>query len=139
MKLHKGQLEKEQKQTEFLNCKTSNYKEQITAAKEQLTSRNMDPSLFHESLLTLLQELSKLTKDIVPLKAKLQSFQDIPPNLMLARVKVEEARRELVSEFTPGLLLHLEQNLCDLIQMSSFPFVFQEALEKEVEMDFSQL
>uniref|UniRef100_A0A8C4R7G2 HAUS augmin-like complex subunit 1 n=1 Tax=Eptatretus burgeri TaxID=7764 RepID=A0A8C4R7G2_EPTBU len=109
MKLHKGQLEKEQKQTEFLNCKTSNYKEQITAAKEQLTSRNMDPSLFHESLLTLLQELSKLTKDIVPLKAKLQSFQDIPPNLMLARVKVEEARREL------------------------------EALEKEVEMDFSQL
>uniref|UniRef100_UPI00359022D3 HAUS augmin-like complex subunit 1 n=1 Tax=Myxine glutinosa TaxID=7769 RepID=UPI00359022D3 len=109
IKLKKGQLEKEQKQTEFLSDKTLNYKEQIADAEEQLTSRNMNPSLSHESLVSLSQELSKLKQDIVPLKAKLQSFQDLPPNLMLARVKVEEARRDL------------------------------ESLEKEVEIDFFQL
>ena len=42
------------------------------------------------------QDLEALNSELAPLKATLDSYHDLPPNVSLARVKIEEAKRELV-------------------------------------------
>uniref|UniRef100_A0A8L2QBV3 HAUS augmin-like complex, subunit 1 n=1 Tax=Rattus norvegicus TaxID=10116 RepID=A0A8L2QBV3_RAT len=44
-----------------------------------------------------LSKLSELKQQTIPLKKKLESYLDLMPNPSLAQVKIEEAKRELVS------------------------------------------
>uniref|UniRef100_A0ACB8ENW4 Uncharacterized protein n=1 Tax=Sphaerodactylus townsendi TaxID=933632 RepID=A0ACB8ENW4_9SAUR len=65
------------------------------AGEEQLSVTGMDPSLTHESLVSLSEKLAELKKQAAPLKKKLDSYLDLTPSPSLARVKIEEAKREL--------------------------------------------
>ncbi|KAM3845193.1 HAUS augmin-like complex subunit 1 [Vipera latastei] len=79
----------------FLIEKSEDIKGQIKSAEEQLSASGLDASLTHESLVTLSEKLADLKKQAVPLKKKLESYLDLTPNPSLARVKIEEAKREL--------------------------------------------
>lgn len=41
------------------------------------------------------EKLAEMQEEMVHVKKKLEYYLDLPPNLSLARVKVEEAKREL--------------------------------------------
>ncbi|XP_077202827.1 HAUS augmin-like complex subunit 1 [Paroedura picta] len=79
----------------FLKDKSEDFKFRIKAAEEQLSASGMDASLTHESLVRLSEKLAELKKQAAPLKKKLESYLDLTPSPSLARVKIEEAKREL--------------------------------------------
>ncbi|XP_042687116.1 HAUS augmin-like complex subunit 1 [Centrocercus urophasianus] len=80
---------------QFLRDKCEDLKIRIKTAEEQLTGSGLDQSLLHESLVGLSEKLAGMQEEIVHLKMDLECYLDLPPNLSLARVKIEEAKREL--------------------------------------------
>ncbi|XP_042718290.1 HAUS augmin-like complex subunit 1 [Lagopus leucura] len=80
---------------QFLRDKCEDLKIRIKTAEEQLTGNELDQSLLHESLVGLSEKLAGMQEEIVHLKRNLECYLDLPPNLSLARVKIEEAKREL--------------------------------------------
>ncbi|XP_001520862.3 HAUS augmin-like complex subunit 1 [Ornithorhynchus anatinus] len=82
---------------EFLKAKSEDFRCRIKVAEEQLSARGMDASLSHQAIVALSEKLSELKKQTVPVKKKLESYLDLMPNPSLARVKIEEAKRELNS------------------------------------------
>ncbi|XP_053153872.1 HAUS augmin-like complex subunit 1 [Hemicordylus capensis] len=79
----------------FLKDKSADFQFRIKSAEEQLSASGMDASLTHESLVSLSEKLKELKKQAAPLKKKLDSYLDLTPSPSLARVKIEEAKREL--------------------------------------------
>uniref|UniRef100_A0A8C5RNC5 HAUS augmin like complex subunit 1 n=1 Tax=Laticauda laticaudata TaxID=8630 RepID=A0A8C5RNC5_LATLA len=80
---------------EFLMKKSEDIKGEIKSAKDQLSASGLDASLTHQSLVTLSEKLADVKNQSVPLQKKIESYLDLTPNPSLARVKIEEAKREL--------------------------------------------
>nr|XP_056703801.1 HAUS augmin-like complex subunit 1 [Euleptes europaea] len=93
--VEKAKADSRTQNLKFLKDKSEDFKFRITAAEEQLTASGMDASLTHESLVSLSEKLAELKKQAAPLKKKLDSYLDLTPSPSLARVKIEEAKREL--------------------------------------------
>ncbi|XP_008164276.2 HAUS augmin-like complex subunit 1 isoform X2 [Chrysemys picta bellii] len=93
--MEKAKADSRTQNMKFLKDKSEDFKFRIKAAEEQLSASGMDPSLTHQSLVSLSEKLSELKQQTVPLKKKLESYLDLTPNPSLARVKIEEAKREL--------------------------------------------
>lgn len=66
-------------------------------AQEKLDSRQMDDSFTHHAILQLSEKIAALKEETLPLKKKLEPYSDLSPSPALARVKIEEAKRELAS------------------------------------------
>eukprot|EP00066_Takifugu_rubripes_P020756 XP_011610022.1 PREDICTED: HAUS augmin-like complex subunit 1 [Takifugu rubripes] len=66
-------------------------------AEAQLVSRNMDPSVTHQAIVQLSEDVAALKQEIIPSKKKLEPYMDLSPNPSLAQVKIEEAKRELAA------------------------------------------
>lgn len=80
---------------DFLKAKSEEFKSGIRYAEEQLSARGMGSSLSHQSLVALSEKLAELKQQTIPLKKKLESYLELTPNPSLAKVKIEEAKREL--------------------------------------------
>ncbi|XP_026569704.1 HAUS augmin-like complex subunit 1 [Pseudonaja textilis] len=80
---------------EFLMKKSEDIKGEIKSAKDQLSASGLDASLTHRSLVALSEKLADLKNQSIPLQKKIESYLDLTPNPSLARVKIEEAKREL--------------------------------------------
>ncbi|KAM7166408.1 HAUS augmin-like complex subunit 1 isoform 2-T2 [Macrochelys suwanniensis] len=93
--MEKAKADSRTQNMKFLKDKSEDFKFRIKAAEEQLSASGMDPSLTHQSLVSLSEKLTELKQQTVPLKKKLESYLDLTPNPSLARVKIEEAKREL--------------------------------------------
>ncbi|XP_053263577.1 HAUS augmin-like complex subunit 1 [Podarcis raffonei] len=93
--VEKAKADNRTQNMKFLKDKVEDFKFRIKAAEEQLSMCGMDASLTHESLVNLSENLAELKKQAVPLKKKLESYLDLTPSPSLARVKIEEAKREL--------------------------------------------
>ncbi|XP_005528159.1 PREDICTED: HAUS augmin-like complex subunit 1 isoform X1 [Pseudopodoces humilis] len=99
----KAEAEIQLKDLKFLENKSVDLKIRISDAEEKLVAMGMDQSLTHEALMKSSEELAALEKEIEPLKNEVASYHDLPLSIPLARVKVEEARKELKAleeEFT---------------------------------------
>ncbi|XP_067232873.1 HAUS augmin-like complex subunit 1 [Chanodichthys erythropterus] len=66
-------------------------------AQEKLDSRQMEDSLTHQAILQLSEKIAALKEETLPLKTKLEPYSDLSPSPALARVKIEEAKRELAA------------------------------------------
>lgn len=66
-------------------------------AQEKLDSRQMEDSLTHQAILQLSEKIAVLKEETLPLKKKLEPYSDLSPSPALARVKIEEAKRELAA------------------------------------------
>ncbi|XP_006034917.1 HAUS augmin-like complex subunit 1 isoform X1 [Alligator sinensis] len=93
--VEKAKADSRTQNMKFLKNKSEDFKFRIKAAEEQLVANRMDPSLTHESLVSLSEKLAELKQQTRPLKKKLKSYLDLTPNPSLARVKIEEVKREL--------------------------------------------
>ncbi|XP_033634493.1 HAUS augmin-like complex subunit 1 [Asterias rubens] len=89
------ELEKKGQQAGVLNSKAREYTSQLHQLQAQLDQSSVEPSLYHQSLVKLSEELAALNTELAPLKSKLDSYHNLPPDVSLARVKIEEAKREL--------------------------------------------
>jgi len=83
------------KNSRFLEKKAEHYRNQVRKLQVELNQTGMDRSLFHRKLVKRADELEQLKKKLQPMRAKLDSYQDLPPDVSLAKVKVEEAKAEL--------------------------------------------
>ncbi|XP_030325648.1 HAUS augmin-like complex subunit 1 [Strigops habroptila] len=113
----KAKVDCRSQELQFLNLKCQELKRRIEAAEMELAATGFNESLSHKSLVSLSEKLDRLQKDIVPLKKKVDSYQDLPPNIPLAKVKVEELKREL-NYLDEKFSEELEELTCD-IQMPS--------------------
>uniref|UniRef100_A0A2K6D0X7 HAUS augmin like complex subunit 1 n=1 Tax=Macaca nemestrina TaxID=9545 RepID=A0A2K6D0X7_MACNE len=95
--IERAKVDNRRQNMDFLKAKSEEFRFGIKAAEEQLSARGMDASLSHQSLVALSEKLARLKQQTIPLKKKLESYLDLMPNPSLARVKIEEAKRELDS------------------------------------------
>ncbi|XP_064259465.1 HAUS augmin-like complex subunit 1 isoform X2 [Passer domesticus] len=94
-KAEQAKAEIHSKNLKFLEDKSKDMKIRIADAENELVARGLDKSLTHEALMKSSEELAALRKKMEPLKMELASYLDLPPSILLAQVKVEEAKREL--------------------------------------------
>ncbi|XP_039589318.1 HAUS augmin-like complex subunit 1 isoform X2 [Passer montanus] len=94
-KAEQAKAEIHSKNLKFLEDKSKDMKIRIRDAENELVARGLDKSLTHEALMKSSEELAALHKKMEPLKMELASYLDLPPSILLAQVKVEEAKREL--------------------------------------------
>ncbi|XP_051498675.1 HAUS augmin-like complex subunit 1 [Apus apus] len=80
---------------DFLSRKSVDIGSRIRAAEEQITATGLDRSLTHEALMSLSEKVAGLQQETASLQKKLESYLNLPPSLPLARVKIEEVKREL--------------------------------------------
>ncbi|XP_062333468.1 HAUS augmin-like complex subunit 1 [Osmerus eperlanus] len=82
---------------DFVKAKSKDLSFRNNMSADQLAKRHMENRLSHQSLMELSEEVATLKQEIVPLTKKLEPYRDLSPNLSLAQVKIEEAKRELAA------------------------------------------
>ncbi|TNM84818.1 HAUS augmin-like complex subunit 1 isoform X2 [Takifugu rubripes] len=82
---------------DFVTAKAKELGKRRERAEAQLVSRNMDPSVTHQAIVQLSEDVAALKQEIIPSKKKLEPYMDLSPNPSLAQVKIEEAKRELAA------------------------------------------
>uniref|UniRef100_A0A8C1KQB6 HAUS augmin-like complex, subunit 1 n=1 Tax=Cyprinus carpio TaxID=7962 RepID=A0A8C1KQB6_CYPCA len=82
---------------DFMKNKTRDLTYRNKLAQEKLDSRQMEDSLTHQAILQLSERIAALKEETLPLKKKLEPYNDLSPSPALARVKIEEAKRELAA------------------------------------------
>lgn len=90
-------FEKKGKTTEFLRTKSKEYMQILETLKKELASSGAEPSIYHSTLMKKSEDLTKAKEKLHSLKAKLDSYHALPPDISLARVKIEEVKAELAS------------------------------------------
>ncbi|XP_037324386.2 HAUS augmin-like complex subunit 1 isoform X2 [Pungitius pungitius] len=80
---------------DFVKAKAKELSSRRERAEAQLVSRSMDKSVTHQAIVQLSEEVAMLKQEIIPLKKKLEPYMDLSPSPSLAKVKIEEAKREL--------------------------------------------
>ncbi|XP_060085907.1 HAUS augmin-like complex subunit 1 [Ylistrum balloti] len=94
-KSQQPQMEGKAKETVFSRSKAKEYKEKISQLQKVLSSTGVDSSIYHRELVHKSEELQKLKDQMAPLKAKLQTYHSLPPDISLTKVKLEELKREV--------------------------------------------
>ncbi len=91
------------KKTEFMREKQRDYTRSAAAREAELTRAGMRSELRQERLLSVAEEIKrKEEEELAPLKAKLEGFRSLPPDLGLAKIKLAELEAEL-AELTQRL------------------------------------
>ena len=89
-------LKNEKQQADFFDKKHSEYQKQLKKLDVELRNNfTRYQPVSHEELRKQAQRLADLTEELMPLRAKLDSYQNLPADLTLTRVKVEEAKLRL--------------------------------------------
>lgn len=87
--------EKRHRDVETWNLKIGKYKEQIKKFDTEIEALSVNPDIHHETIVALSEKISTMKAEMKPLKQKLESYQSLPPDITLAKVKIEERKREL--------------------------------------------
>lgn len=82
---------------DFVKAKSKDLSFRNKMSEDQLAKRHMEHHLSHKAIVELSEEVATLKQEILPLKKKLEPYRDLSPNLALAQVKIEEAKRELAA------------------------------------------
>lgn len=93
----KESLAKMERDVHFLKEKQKDYLRIIDANKQELRKRGLTKDTQHESIVDLKQELTRLEEKLKLREIKLESYQVLPPDLQLAKIKLAEAQQELAS------------------------------------------
>ncbi|CAI8009447.1 HAUS augmin-like complex subunit 1 [Geodia barretti] len=78
------------------------FSQQLSSDTKSVTNQKKSAEFFakksnqYQKLISSMKEIQDLESQLEPLKTQLSSFQGLPPDLDLAKVKVEGAKRQLV-------------------------------------------
>jgi HAUS augmin-like complex subunit 1 len=101
------EMEKKASQAEFLQRKAREYRRTVDQLQKELTTAGVEPSIYHRTLLTKSEDLKDLKSRLHTVQCKLDSYHALPPDLSLAKVKVEETKQEL-TELEAELAQHID-------------------------------
>lgn len=87
--------ENKRKKVNFLLDKTKQYKASLQQLKRRLAQAGADPSLYHQTLIKKAEHLESLRQKMSPLRTKLQSYHDLPPDISQTKVKIEELKQQV--------------------------------------------
>ncbi|XP_062414204.1 HAUS augmin-like complex subunit 1 isoform X1 [Pungitius pungitius] len=111
---------------DFVKAKAKELSSRRERAEAQLVSRSMDKSVTHQAIVQLSEEVAMLKQEIIPLKKKLEPYMDLSPSPSLAKVKIEEAKRELPTEVSTTVFLsnkstglHVQSEFSDLCRQET--------------------
>lgn len=79
--------------TAFLLQKSADYSRQSKQLEEDIQTNGYDESLTHSAIAKVAKEYAELVQATHSLRRQVQSYKNLPPDLSLAGVKLEEARR----------------------------------------------
>ncbi|KAK3764996.1 hypothetical protein RRG08_011083 [Elysia crispata] len=86
---------KKEHETTFFLQKEKNYKKEIRKMENQLGHTKIESSLFHESLVKKAEVLKNIQAQLEPLRAELEAYSVLPPDLDEAKIKLAEYKTEL--------------------------------------------
>ena len=95
-----------EKEREFYIKKIIEYQSKTEDLINQVNSSGVTSELTHSSINDLLKEYNELEQEYLPLQEQLGNIKDLPANISLARVKLEEEKekvRKLDNELTRKL------------------------------------
>eukprot|EP01135_Chromosphaera_perkinsii_P010459 Nk52_evm22s2133 gene=Nk52_evmTU22s2133 len=91
-------VDKKKKEIAFYRTKGKEYKAIVESLERQLSSLNVHfPNTPHATIVNLIDEVASLKEAILPLQASYNGYNNLPADNSLARLKIEEAKQELVS------------------------------------------
>ena len=88
-------LQSQMKEADFLLQKVSKYKSDKRKQEAKLSKSGISSGLMHERLIADCSELKDLTAKLNNTQEQLKMFSDLPPDIQLARVRLEVAKSEL--------------------------------------------
>mmetsp|Transcript_17899 Transcript_17899/g.27996 ORF Transcript_17899/g.27996 Transcript_17899/m.27996 type:complete len:285 (-) Transcript_17899:45-899(-) len=81
----------------YLNNKKKEYEESINSLSAEIERSGYRPQLSHTALVEMKEEEAKLRKEMEPREKEVKGYRELPPDVSLATLKVEETRRLLAS------------------------------------------
>ena len=81
----------------YLNNKKKEYENSILSLSAEIEKSGYRPHLSHSALMQMKEEEVKLRKEMVPKEKEVRGYGELPPDVSLATLKVEETRRLLAS------------------------------------------
>ena len=100
---HEENSQQSKKKLLFMEQKQKEYLRTLEKYDALLKRNGFQKELQHDVLVVLKKQLDSLKETYAPLKSKLDSYEELPPNLELAMVKVAEAQKgldDLTNELT---------------------------------------
>jgi len=79
--------------TDFLKQKTHGYTRQIRQLEHDIQASGYEDGLSHSAIVRIAKEYNELITAAAALRERIQKFKNLPPDLSLAGIKLEEARR----------------------------------------------
>lgn len=89
------ELNKTAKSTLFYSKKKAQYLSSVEATKKRLSGLGYNEDLSHENISELGVEVNTLEDRLKQLRLSLKSYEDLPPSLAGAEIKLEEKKAEL--------------------------------------------
>eukprot|EP00002_Diphylleia_rotans_P039008 TRINITY_DN8952_c0_g1_i2.p1 TRINITY_DN8952_c0_g1~~TRINITY_DN8952_c0_g1_i2.p1 ORF type:complete len:278 (+),score=73.17 TRINITY_DN8952_c0_g1_i2:51-884(+) len=84
-----------EKDVQYLDVKSREYLDRITTLKEALQRSGFQSDLQHSSLMEQSKSIQKQSEALSNQRKQLDSYSALPPDILLARVKIEESRRKV--------------------------------------------
>lgn len=97
MSLQEPILKKRAEETGFFKRKSEDYQKRFEELQNYQKQAKFEPSLCHNALEKKYEDVLRLEDELKPMKSKLETYNSLPPDLSLAKVKLEEAKRELAA------------------------------------------
>ncbi|CAL1527376.1 unnamed protein product [Lymnaea stagnalis] len=97
------------KEIAFCLGKIEEYQKDISNKEMKLAKTKVDKDVFHESLVKNSDKLKSLQDKLAPLKAELQTYSSLPPNLTESTIITEQLKEELA---------RLEKEILESIEVS---------------------
>ena len=80
----------------YLDNKKREYDQTIQTLTREVEKSNFSPAISHENLTLLYEQYHVLQEEIEPKERRLATYQDLPPDISLATLKVEETRQKIL-------------------------------------------
>jgi hypothetical protein len=82
---------------DFLTRKAADYSRLLQEAESDLKDQGMNDDISYSRLMKQYKELNELREQLQPERVKVHAYHCLPPDISLARLKIEELRHELAS------------------------------------------
>ncbi|BFY97382.1 hypothetical protein BsWGS_00422 [Bradybaena similaris] len=101
--------EKRKAKCTFLFKKIKNYGKDLSKLQMKLKESGANESIFHENLVKKYEMLKSLQDKLAPMRAELQTYSSLPPDLSEVKIKIEQQKKELAE---------LEKQVAESIDLS---------------------
>eukprot|EP01083_Nonionella_stella_P181932 653171_1 len=89
------EIDQKRKEVRDFKTKIQNYESEISKFKNDVNRSGYRNEVSHPQLVKLSEDLKRVKHHVEQHNTKLQSYRDLPPDISLAHLKVENARKQL--------------------------------------------